>query len=302
MGVDYSKRISWLSLPDGEKDVDTFFLYPSSYVSPKDNLKPFADIRDENMVRIANKCLDIQGGVFAKHTNVYAPLYRQVDPVFGLKMQAQNKHSIVDEVLLTDAVDSFKYYYENFNNGKPFILAGHSQGTTILMKLLSTYLKENREILKQMVAAYMIGYCITEDFMKENPHLKFAKGETDTGVLLSWNTEKPNLGKPSPVIKGKPLVINPINWKIDDTYAPASKNLGSLIKGSIVSPGVADAKINTKTGILECSSVNPEDFKQAFDFFPVGSYHSMDYGFYFENIKDNVGKRIEAFKKKTKGK
>ena len=75
-------------------------------------------------------------------------------------------------------------------------------------------------------------------------------------------------------------------------------NLGSLIKGKIIRPGIADAKINVKKGTLECSTVKPEDYRQVFDIFPVGCYHSMDYGFYYENIRVNAAKRIEAFKKK----
>lgn len=295
MNVDYSKKQNWLSLSQSTKCVDTFFLYPSSYVSPKDKIKPFADIQNEKMKKIAGKCLDIQASAFAQDTNVYAPLYRQVDPEYGFKMIAEGREDLVNEVLLRDAIDSFEYFLNYYNDGKPFILAGHSQGTTLLMKLMAIYLKEHKDVLDRMVAAYMIGYCVTEDYLKENPHLKFAKGEKDTGVIISWNTEKPNLEEKSPIITGKPLVINPINWKRDATYAPASENLGSLINGELVKPGIADAKINLKKGVLECSTVNPEQFKQAFDFFPVGCYHSMDYGFYYENIRTNVKNRIVSF-------
>lgn len=297
MSVDYSKRANWLSLPDNSREVDTFYLYPSSYVSPKDENKPFADIRDENMVRIARRCLEIQGSAFSGITNVYAPLYRQVDPFMGFRFIEENKEKMVDEVILTDVTDSFEYYLKNFNKGKPFILAGHSQGTTFLMKMMSTYFKEKKELLNKMVAAYMIGYGVTEKFMNENRHLRFAKGETDTGVIISWNTEKPDLEEHSPIVKEKSLCINPLNWKRDATYAPADMNKGSLIKGKLIKPGIADAKINVKKGTLECSTVKPEDYRQVFDIFPEGCYHSMDYGFYYENIRINALKRIEAYKK-----
>ena len=250
------------------------------------------------MVKIAGTCLDIQGSAFSGSTNIYAPLYRQVDPFMGFRFIEENKQDLVDEVILTDAIDSFDFYIKNFNKGKPFILAGHSQGTTLLMKVLATYLKDKKELLNKMVAAYMIGYGVTEEYMKENKHLRFAKGETDTGVLISWNTEKPELEESTPIVKEKSLCINPLNWRRDATYAPVNMNLGSLIKGKIVRPGIADAKINVKKGTLECSTVKPEDYRQVFDIFPVGCYHSMDYGFYYENIRVNAAKRIEAFKKK----
>ena len=113
MSVDYSKRANWLSLPESDRDVDTFYLYPSSYVSPKGENKPFADIRDENMVRIAGTCLDIQGSAFSGSTNVYAPLYRQVDPFMGFRFIEENKQDLVDEVILTDAIDSFDFYIKS---------------------------------------------------------------------------------------------------------------------------------------------------------------------------------------------
>ena len=164
--------------------------------------------------------------------------------------------------------------------------------------MMATYFKDKKELLDKMVAAYLIGYGVTEEFLKENRHLSFAKGETDTGVIISWNTEKPEMDETTPVTRKKSVCINPLNWKRDATYAPTSMNLGSLIRGQIIKPGIADAKINVKKGTLECSTVKPEDFKQAFDIFPLGSYHSMDYGFYYENIRVNAAKRIEAFKKK----
>ena len=45
-----------------------------------------------------------------------------------------------------------------------------------------------QKALKRMVAAYPIGYAVTKDFLARTG-LKFAEGATDTGVIVSWNTE-----------------------------------------------------------------------------------------------------------------
>ena len=37
------------------------------------------------------------------------------------------------------------------------------------------------------MAAYIISYSVTQNDLDEYPYLKFASGETDTGVLFSWN-------------------------------------------------------------------------------------------------------------------
>lgn len=297
MSIDYSLIENWLARPEPTKNVDTFYLYPSSYVSDKENYQPFADIRDEKMNKVARICLEIQGGVFAEDTNIYAPLYRQADPHYGIKSHNDSEEGkLVAKKLLKDAVGSFEYYLEHINNGRPFILAGHSQGTAVLMAMLSSYFKKKKWLQDKMIAAYLVGCFITEDYMKENPHLKFVEGETDTGVIISWNTEKDNFLGVNPLQKDNALVINPLSWKRDEELAPIELNQGSMVKGEIIRPGIADAKVNLKRGVVECSTVNPKDFVQPFNIFEDGVYHSMDYGFYFENVKNNVKKRIENYK------
>ena len=83
---------------------------------------------------------------------------------------------------------------------------------------------------RRMVAAYAIGYSVTKDDLEAYPHLKFATGESDTGVIISWNTEgKQNVEENAKnvVVLPNAISINPLNWKLDETYAPASLNLGS---------------------------------------------------------------------------
>ena len=71
-----------------------------------------------------------------------------------------------------------------------------------------------------MVAAYPIGYSITKEYLKANPHLKFATGESDTGVIISWNTEGPKnmeLNAKTAVLLPGAISINPLNSKLDKT-------------------------------------------------------------------------------------
>lgn len=300
MAVDYSRKINWLSRPDrSEHAADTFYLYPSTYVSPEDEKRPFADIQDARMRKMAAKCLEIQGSAFGGFTDVYAPLYRQVDPFMGMEYIKKNRQDLVDQVILRDAEDSFMWYYENCNRGRPFFFAAHSQGSSVLLRMLAGLLKKRNDILENMVAAYLPGAQVDRNYMNANPHLKFAEREDDTGVILSWNTQMPGLDKRLPIITGRPLVINPINWRRDETYAPVSSNMGSLVHGRLICPGIADAKADLKSGMLECASVDPADFRQAFDFVPEGCFHSMDYGFYYVNIMKNAELRLRRFLEKS---
>ena len=94
------------------------------------------------------------------------------------------------------------------------------------------------------------------------------------------------------------ISINPLNWKLDDTYAPASLNLGSLIVDMDTGANElgdigADAQVVPDRGVV----VTNADFEpmQATEFFGPQSFHQGDYFFYYNNIKDNVAKRIATY-------
>lgn len=66
-------------------------------------------------------------------------------------------------------------------------MAGHWQGSDVLLYLLSEYMKEHPDVYESMVTAYVVGYSVTEEYLAANPHLKFAVGVEDTGVFISYN-------------------------------------------------------------------------------------------------------------------
>ena len=278
-----------------KKSVDTFYVYPSGYKSSNLKYEPLCKIDDPKMRKIANLCYIHQGSAFEKHTNVFAPYYRQMDPKYGLKLVKWKKHQFIEKYWAKDIVDSFKYYVENLNGGKPFILAGHSQGSRMLMILLSTYLKDNPHIYKKMIAAYIVGETVDENYLKINRHLKFAEGEDDVGVIISWNTEMANMQEENPVIFEKTLVINPLNWKRDESYGDKSMNLGGKLKSGEIVEGKFDGKINLLRSSLQCSTANQEEYTSQMKIFPFGCYHEMDYNFYYKNIEHNVGVRIKSY-------
>ena len=152
-----------------------------------------------------------------------------------------------------------------------------------------------------MVAAYMIGFCITKGELEANPHLKFATGETDTGVIISWNTEGPKnveANIQSLVLKPGAISINPLNWKLDETYAPASENMGSLVIDAknyttYISDIGADAQVCLARGtVVTNAAAIPNEMVE---YAGPQCYHQDDYSIFFNNVKDNVAKRVAAY-------
>jgi hypothetical protein len=245
----------------------------------------------------------ILASVYEDSTNVFMPYYRQAGMMFAAEeaKKSGDPRTAFATVPYADITAALDYYFENYNNGRPFIIAGHSQGSGIISLVLKDYFSEHPDYYERMVAAYVIGFSITKEYLEENTHLKFATGESDTGVIVSWNTEGPKnveQNASNVVLLPNAISINPLNWKLDETYAPANENLGSRVlnekTGEYEMKDIgADAKV-----VLDRGSVltNADTEPVGGDAFGPQSYHNGDYALFFNNIKDNVAKRIAAYK------
>lgn len=307
---DYSNKDSWYKIPEITKDVDTFFIYPTEYMGLNEGDPDYATLDNAEMRTGVKGDYIGQASVYADSTNVFVPYYRQAGmPRMGRAWKETGDcESAISGIPYDDITAALDYYFKNYNNGRPFIIAGHSQGSAIARLVLKKYFKEYPDYYKRMIAAYAIGYSITKDDLKAYPHLKFATGETDTGVIISWNTE--DKGNVEANVSTAPLLpnaisINPINWKLDDTYASASENLGSLTaneKGEPVIANIgADAQIVLSRGTV-VTNAKAEPVPEGLDevniaYFGPDGRHASDYSFYYNNIKANVAKRIAAYKK-----
>lgn len=304
----YSKKDCWLNYPDITKDVDTFYIYSTTYVdsSNEEGASKFAPLDNPEMVMGAMGEYTTNASAYQDSTNVFAPYYRQA----GMKYagEVREKTGSIDEAIsgipYEDISAALDYYFENCNNGRPFIIAGHSQGSGMVKYVLEHYFKDHPKYYERMVAAYLIGFSVTKNDLEAYPHLKFASGESDTGVIISWNTEGPKnveTNAHNVVVMPNAISINPLNWKLDETYAPASMNLGSLVQNEktgeyeIKDIG-ADAKVVLNRGVVVTNAnFAPSEMT---NYFGPDSFHEDEYQIYYNNIKDNVAKRIAAYKEK----
>ena len=122
---------------------------------------------------------------------MFAPYYRQGNLSVLAKMSAKEMIEYQHQEQRTDVFGALDYYFGHYNEDRPFILAGHSQGSIMRRIVLSEYMKAHPEYYERMIAAYVIGFPVTQEYLDENPHLKFAEGADNIGVIISWNTEGP---------------------------------------------------------------------------------------------------------------
>lgn len=238
---DYSNIENWMFFDNNDQvdhPVDTFFLYPTS-VSSEVTEDVCTNIDDMRLN--AHRSYIQAAETFSGFTNMYAPYYRQISGAGIAKNPTADglMEMVWNNVTRTDVYGALDYYFQNCNKGKPYILAGHSQGSCNLKIVLSEYMAIHPEYLKNMVSCYAIGYYFPDSWFQANPHIKKATGETDTGSLITWNTEGPNTTKYNlPLGNNDGFCINPLNWKTDATPAPAKANFGSVFVDSDMAASV----------------------------------------------------------------
>lgn len=310
--TDYSNKNNWVHLPKNiDKEVDTFFVYPTVYINPKPDAPAIVPVEDELLRASVMTHFNEAPQAFVDLTNLYEPYYRQSNlcALSGLDQRGFMEFQYREQ--RTDIYAALDYYFEHYNQGRPFILAGHSQGSMMLKIALRDYFLEHVDYLERMVAAYVLGYSITTDDLEANPALRFAEGADDTGVIVSWNIEGPeNKHENNITVMKNALAINPLNWKRDETYAPASENKGDRLP--VVKedeflpsefeqhrPGLADAQLDVERGVVVCTKLADRYVTPVIpgddNLFGPASLHLVDYTAYWDNLRENIQTRTKAF-------
>lgn len=214
--------------------------------------------------------------------NYYSPYYRQA-----------SLHTLADGKKLTsrmlraieDVKQSWRYYLTHFNQGRPFVLAGYSQGAAAVIEIL----KEMPDsIAQRMVASYIIGYKVTADDMDVIPNLRPARGATDCGVTVCFNSVASPDSEIDLVSGGNQLCINPVNWRRDTVSASFVYDFPPMKERLSVACDPEHHLLIVK------------DFKTD-EILPVigvpGNYHNFELRFYHPYIRRNIADRVKAYLK-----
>lgn len=297
-GTKYADLTNWayFDFEKTEKNADVFFVCPTVYSGTEGcHNMPLDDIKArESFVGATN----MEKGIYDEECRFFAPFYSQAD--MGAYELSESEREPYLQTAYNDVKEAFEYYMRNENDGRPIILAGFSQGADLCIRLLKDCFKDD-DVNELLVACYAIGWRITEEELKEYPHLKFATGENDTGVIVCFNSEAENITDSLIIPEGtKTLAINPLNWKTDSTPADRDLNKGACFtnySGEIKSetPYLTGAYIDEERGALKVTDVSVEDYPPVLDVFESGIYHLYDYQFFYRNLQENVKARVTAY-------
>ncbi len=293
--LDYGDAGNWAYFALGEdKDVDVFLICPT--VDTRSETNSF-DLNDKLKGKFVS-ALDMEKGIYEETGRLFSPYYRQMSMNAYKLPEAERAKAL--EVAYGDVSAAFRWYLEHANGGRGLILAGFSQGSQLCLELLKEYYggdsDEAQALRESLIAVYAIGWSVTEEMAEAYPQIVPARGETDTGAVISFDCEDGSLTNTLVIPAGTvALSINPLNWRTDGTVADASLCSGAVMStGAEPIPGLCGAYIGAR-GEVVVTGVTPADYPAVIDIFPEGAYHIYDYMFFFTNLKDNVAARTAAW-------
>lgn len=293
----YRSPLMWAEYGTGDnKPIDLFLVGATADHGLDDTFQSSCFRRDDRYFQ--SSLLNMQEGLYSDVCRLYAPYYRQAclsvyylpDPERGPYFQKA----------YGDVRAAFCWYLEHENQGRPFILAGYSQGADLALRLMEEFFADET-LQSQLVAAYLIGWRVTEEDLTEFPHLKMAQGETDTGVIVAFSSEAPGVTGSIIVPEGGYTYgINPLNWKTDETPASKAENPGSV---DLHMDGRADNDVPQLTGCyrspergtLLVPDISVEEFPPKEPLFVEGCYHNYELNLYYRSMQENVKKRTQAY-------
>lgn len=275
-----------------DSSVDVFFLHPTTYIRIKERKNLNAVIDDPVLnARTDYTTILYQASAFNEQSRVFAPRYRQAH-IYNFFKKDKQEAAAAFELAYADIKASFEYYLKHWNNGRPIIIASHSQGSMLAERLLKDYF-ENKPLASQLVAAYIIGWGVPKEYFSG---IKMCNDSLQTGCICSWRTLR--RGFVPPILRdenGNSYVTNPLNWTTTDKYASRKENKGSVLKNfNRIYKGTTDALISN--GLL---FVRRPRFPGSF-LYIKRNYHIGDINLYYVNVRDNVRQRIASYRRQKK--
>lgn len=331
----YAQPQYWAALPDrldaadvvpendpfGDRQatapVDVFYIHPTTYREADFWNQPLDDAKtnawtDESVVAR-------QAAVFNACCRVFAPRYRQASSA-GVYAPPAMKASGAYDFAWGDVRSAFRYYLKHWSQGRPFIIAGHSQGAAHTERWLNEFGKDPK-LARRLIAAYPIGIAFAQGALERLPGVRgLCRTPVETGCLVTWNTFAAG-GDPAPFIGsaqaryaqkygtsvGQEIAcVNPLTFDTARAAAPASWNLGALParRGVGLAAALRDGARLPATeaggigaacvgGVLSLDTAPTPGY--AIVPLPGGMLHFNDFDLFYQNIRVNAVARSEAF-------
>jgi hypothetical protein len=322
---DYSLGSDWAALPtrqgpanlapsgievqaQGTQAVDVFFIHPTGFLTSGSWTSPMD--KDSGTEENTHYMMANQASAFSGCCNIYAPRYREAN-IFSYFVGTSADRDEVLGFAYQDVKRAFEYYLQHYNQGKPFIIAGHSQGSHHARRLLKEVI-DSSDLHQRMVAAYMIGSVIipvSPSWFDSLDHISPCEAADDLHCVVAWDTMPqgaPALERPEPS-----LCTNPLSWRVNEELAAAPLNEGALLPAGTLNaaigrnPDIAAQQSFDSLGqpIAELTWAQCKDGTlyveeqtlAGLEVDAMGTYHQLDYALFYMNIHSNAKLRSARY-------
>lgn len=273
----------WFAL-DADADgtgADVFYVvstWEEDWTSADGSLCHYADVW--NPRHRAHMGIEIRkaAAYMAPGNRFYAPYYRHAT-IDGWITRNEDTIFRRTRIPMQDVRAAFESFIRSRDSSRPLILAGFSQGGMAVVELLRHM---DATTYAQLAAAYVMGYKVTQEDTASCPFIRPATGETDTGVVICYNTVKDEKYI-NPVVAATCMGINPVNWRTDDEPA--------VLHDSIT------VRLSPSTHVLVVTGYSGSEYKPYRGFINVGDIHSCEPWLYSESIRRNMALRARQWRK-----
>jgi len=161
--------------------IDCFYVYPT--VSAQTTVNANLDI-DPQERAVAN----LQASRFSADCRVYAPMYPQVT-LSALGGGATQANLLI---AYNGVLAAWKDYLANYNKGRGVVFIGHSQGASMLIRLLKSQVDPKSAVRKQMVSALLMGGNVTVPIGKtvggDFKHIPACRSMVQIGCVVAYSS------------------------------------------------------------------------------------------------------------------
>ncbi|WP_230291683.1 DUF3089 domain-containing protein [Croceicoccus sp. Ery5] len=289
---------------EGASDSAVFFIHPTSFTGTDHWNAPLADAASRQGAELFVRGM---ASPFNRSVELWAPRYRQAAVGAFLTQKPEAKRAV--DAAYADVAQAFDFFVATIPQDAPIVLAGHSQGSLHLIRLIKEKVA-GTPLAARIVAAYVVGWPVSTDVDLPAMGLPACATTSQSGCVMSWQS----FAEPAepealleafargPDLDGVPklpenvLCSNPLTGGIGGE-APMEDNLGTLVPngdmtgGSLVA-GAVPAKCDPR-GILLIG--NPPEMGNAV--LPGNNYHVYDIPLFWANLRADVAAREAAFAK-----
>jgi Protein of unknown function (DUF3089) len=283
-----------------------FFIHPTSYLKASHWNAPLDDPESQWRAKLF---VQSQASAFNAVAEVWAPKYRQA--TFGAFLTTKAEAQKALDFAYRDVAAAFDQFLREAPGDRPIILAGHSQGSLHLLRLLAERIAGRPEA-GRIAAAYAIGWPVSIPADLPALGLPACEKREQAGCLVSWQSfgepADPEMitdvydksaGRTGIPRAGSPMLCtNPLTGARGGE-APAAANPGTLIpnaeltEGKLRTPGVA-ARCDVRGFLL--IGENPPDLGPYV--LPGNNYHVYDYALFWSNLRADAAARVAAFERR----